>query len=75
MLADETGRRVRINGLRIAAIAASGSLPTITQGDGFAALDGVADLTAIRSDAWSRRGYRTDPDLPMKVRGIVVPRS
>ncbi|MFZ1177040.1 MAG: type II toxin-antitoxin system VapC family toxin [Mycobacterium sp.] len=44
----ETGRRVRINDLWIAAIAASRALPVITQDDDFAALDGAADLTIIR---------------------------
>jgi predicted nucleic acid-binding protein len=44
----ETGRRVRINDLWIAAIAASRALPVITQDDDFAALDGTANLTIIR---------------------------
>lgn len=44
----ETGRRVRINDLWIAAIAASRTLPIITQDNGFDALDGVANLTVIR---------------------------
>lgn len=44
----ETGRRVRINDLWIAAIAASRALPVVTQDDDFAALDGAADLTIIR---------------------------
>lgn len=44
----ETGRRVRINDLWIAAIAASRTLPVITQDDGFDALDGAANLTVIR---------------------------
>lgn len=44
----ETGRRVRINDLWIAAIAASRQLPVITQDDDFAALDGTAHLTVIR---------------------------
>lgn len=44
----ETGRRVRINDLWIAAIAASRSLPVITQDDDFAALDGAAGLSVIR---------------------------
>ena len=44
----ETGRRVRINDLWIAAIAASRALPVITQDDDFAALDGAANLTIIR---------------------------
>jgi predicted nucleic acid-binding protein len=44
----ETGRRVRINDLWIAAIAASKGLPVITQDDDFAALDGVVDLEIIR---------------------------
>jgi predicted nucleic acid-binding protein len=44
----ETGRRVRINDLWIAAIAASKHLPVVTQDDDFDALVGVADLTIIR---------------------------
>ncbi len=44
----ETGRRVRINDLWIAAIAASRDLPVVTQGGDFDALDGVAGLTVIR---------------------------
>ena len=44
----ETGRRVRINDLWIAAIAASRALPVVTQADDFAALDGAANLTIIR---------------------------
>jgi predicted nucleic acid-binding protein len=44
----ETGRRVRINDLWIAAIAASRTLPVVTQDEDFAALDGAANLTIIR---------------------------
>lgn len=44
----ETGRRVRINDLWIAAIAGCRSLPVITQDDDFDALDGAADLTIIK---------------------------
>ena len=44
----ETGRRVRINDLWIAAIAASRGLPVITQDGDFDALDNVAGLTVIR---------------------------
>lgn len=44
----ENGRRVRINDLWIAAIAASRALPVVTQDDDFAALDGAAGLTIIR---------------------------
>jgi predicted nucleic acid-binding protein len=44
----ETGRRVRINDLWIAAIAASRGLPVITQDDDFDALRGAAKLTIIR---------------------------
>ncbi|WP_319457836.1 MULTISPECIES: type II toxin-antitoxin system VapC family toxin [unclassified Mycobacterium] len=44
----ESGRRVRINDLWIAAIAASRGLPVVTQDDDFDALDGVADLRIIR---------------------------
>jgi predicted nucleic acid-binding protein len=44
----ETGRRVRINDLWIAAVAASRGLPVVTQDEDFAALDGAANLTIIR---------------------------
>lgn len=44
----ETGRRVRINDLWIAAIAASRGLPIITQDNDFDALSGPAYLTIIR---------------------------
>jgi predicted nucleic acid-binding protein len=44
----ETGRRVRINDLWIAAIAASRHLPVVTQDDDFDALEGVAGLAVIR---------------------------
>ncbi len=44
----ETGRRVRINDLWIAAVAASRGLPVVTQDGDFDALDGVAGLDVIR---------------------------
>jgi len=44
----ETGRRVRINDVWIAAIAASKHLPVVTQDEDFDALEGVADLAIIR---------------------------
>lgn len=44
----ETGQRVRINDLWIAAIAASRGLPVVTQDDDFAVLDGAANLAVIR---------------------------
>jgi predicted nucleic acid-binding protein len=44
----ETGQRVRINDLWIAAIAASRALPVVTQADDFDPLDGVAGLTILR---------------------------
>jgi predicted nucleic acid-binding protein len=44
----ETGRRVRINDLWIAAIAALRALPVVTQDDDFAGLDGAANVTIIR---------------------------
>jgi predicted nucleic acid-binding protein len=43
----ETGRRVRVNDLWIAAIAASRRLPVVTQDDDFDAVEGVADLAII----------------------------
>jgi len=44
----ETGARVRINDLWIAAIAASRGLPVITQDDDFDALAGAAGLAIVR---------------------------
>ena len=44
----ETGRRVRINDVWIAAIAASRGLPVITQDGDFDALNGVAGVEVIR---------------------------
>lgn len=44
----ETGRRVRINDLWIAAVAASRGLPVVTQDDDFDALNGVAGVDVIR---------------------------
>jgi predicted nucleic acid-binding protein len=44
----ESRRRVRINDLWIAAIAASRGLPVVTQDGDFDSLDGVAGLTIIR---------------------------
>ena len=44
----ETGRRMGINDLWIAAIAVSRGLPVITQDDDFAALDGAPGFTAVQ---------------------------
>jgi predicted nucleic acid-binding protein len=44
----ETGRRVRINDLWIAAVAASRELPIVTQDDDFDALEGSANLTIVK---------------------------
>ena len=44
----ETGQRIRINDLWIAAIAASRQLPIITQDNDFDVLDGVAGLAVIK---------------------------
>lgn len=44
----ETGQRVRINDLWIAAVAASRGLPVVTQDDDFDALNGVAGVDVIR---------------------------
>lgn len=44
----ETGRRVRVNDLWIAAIAVSRALPVVTQDDDFTALDGAAGVAVIR---------------------------
>jgi len=44
----ETGQRVRINDLWIAAVAASRGLPVVTQDDDFDVLNGVAGVAVIR---------------------------
>lgn len=44
----ESGRRVRVNDLWIAAIAVSHGLPVITQDDDFAALEGASGFRVIR---------------------------
>jgi predicted nucleic acid-binding protein len=44
----ETGRRVRVNDLWIAAVAAANRLPVVTQGDDFEPVRGVAGLAVIR---------------------------
>ncbi len=43
----EAGRRVRVNDLWIAAIAAAKQLPVVTQDEDFDALDGVAGLAIV----------------------------
>lgn len=45
----ETGRRINVNDLWIAATAAANGLPIITQDDDFAPLQGVAGLSVIRA--------------------------
>ena len=44
----ETGRRVRINDLWIAAVAVANQLPVVTQDDDFDPVAGVAGLTVIK---------------------------
>lgn len=44
----EAGRRVRVNDLWIAAIAAAKQLPVVTQDEDFDALEGVAGLAIVR---------------------------
>jgi len=44
----ETGRRMRVSDLWIAAIAASKHLPLVTQDDDFGALEGIGDFAVIR---------------------------
>jgi len=44
----ETGRRVRVNDLWIAAIAAANRLPVVTQDDDFEPVRGVAGLAVIK---------------------------
>lgn len=45
----ETGRRINVNDLWIAATAAANGLPIITQDDDFAPLHGVTGLSVIRA--------------------------
>jgi hypothetical protein len=44
----ETGRRVRVNDLWIAAVAAANRLPVVTQDAGFEPVRGVAGLAVIK---------------------------
>jgi predicted nucleic acid-binding protein len=44
----ETGRRVRVNDLWIAAVAAANGLPVVTQDDDFEPVRGVAGLAVIK---------------------------
>jgi predicted nucleic acid-binding protein len=44
----ETGQRVRVNDLWIAAVAAANRLPLVTQDDDFDPLEGVAGLAVVR---------------------------
>ncbi len=44
----QTGRRLNVNDLWIAATAAANALPVVTQDDDFGALDGVAGVEVIR---------------------------
>jgi hypothetical protein len=44
----ETGRRMRVNDLWIAAVAAANRLPVVTEGDDFDPVEGVAGLVVIR---------------------------
>jgi predicted nucleic acid-binding protein len=44
----ESGRRVNVNDLWIAAVAASRGLPVVTQDDDFGPVEGVAGLQVIR---------------------------
>jgi predicted nucleic acid-binding protein len=44
----ESGRRVRVNELWIAAVALANQLPVVTQGADFAPADGVAGLVVIK---------------------------
>jgi predicted nucleic acid-binding protein len=44
----ETGQRVRVNDLWIAAVAAANRLPVVTQDDDFDPLEGVAGLAVVR---------------------------
>ncbi len=44
----ETGRRVNVNDLWIAAVAASRGLPVVTQDDDFGPIEGVAGLRVVR---------------------------
>lgn len=44
----ESGRRVNVNDLWIAAVAASRGLPVVTQDDDFSPVEGVAGLQVVR---------------------------
>jgi predicted nucleic acid-binding protein len=44
----ETGRRVRVNDLWIAAVAAANGLPVVTQADDFEPVRGVAGFAVIK---------------------------
>jgi hypothetical protein len=44
----ETGRRVRVNDLWIAAVAAANRIPVVTQDDDFEPIHGVAGLEVIK---------------------------
>ena len=44
----ETGQRVRVNDLWIAAIAAARGLPVVTQDNDFDPIDGIAGVTIIK---------------------------
>jgi predicted nucleic acid-binding protein len=44
----QTGRRVRVNDLWIAAVAAANQLPVVTQHDDFDPVRGLADLAVIK---------------------------
>jgi predicted nucleic acid-binding protein len=44
----ESGRRVNVNDVWIAAVAASHGLPVVTQDDDFAPLEGLAGLQVVR---------------------------
>jgi predicted nucleic acid-binding protein len=44
----ESGRRVNVNDLWIAAVAASHGLPVVTQDDDFGPIEGVAGLQVVR---------------------------
>jgi predicted nucleic acid-binding protein len=48
VLLAESGRRVNVNDLWIAATAASQGLPVITQDDDFTAVEGIAGLVVVR---------------------------
>jgi hypothetical protein len=72
----ETGRRVRVNDLWIAAVAAANGLPVVTQDDDFEPVRGVAGLAVIKVSArrqHDRGGLRPVPAREPAADGRALP--